>query len=94
MEMEENKSIPFLDVIIAKKEDGTLRHQVFRNKNYKESYLHADSYDHPAQKFGVHNALVVRALIMYDANHLNEENKHLTTMFKNMGFKDRDTRKS
>ena len=48
MELEENGSIPFLDVLITRKEDGTLGHRVFRKKTNTESYLHADSNHHPS----------------------------------------------
>lgn len=59
MELEEHNSIPFLDVLVIRKEDGTLGHQVFRKKTHTENYLHAEYYHHPAQKFGVLNTLVV-----------------------------------
>ena len=62
MEIEENMSIPFLDVLVTIKEDGTLGHQVFKKKTHTDSYLHAESYHHPAQKFGVLNTLAVRVL--------------------------------
>ena len=61
MEIEENNSIPFLDVLVIRKEDGTLGHQVFRKKTHTEIYLHAEFYHHPAQKFDVLNNLAVRA---------------------------------
>ena len=48
MELEENRSIPFLDVLITSKEDGTLGHMVFRKKTNTESYLHTDSHHHPS----------------------------------------------
>ena len=46
MELEENSKIPFLDVLISRKEDGTLGHQVYRKKTHIDSYLHANSYHH------------------------------------------------
>ena len=61
MELEENGSIPFLDVLITRKEDGTLGYRVFRKKTNIESYLHADSHHHPSQKIGVINTLAMRA---------------------------------
>ena len=37
MELEENGSIPFVDVLLTRKKDGTLGHEVFRKKySYKE----------------------------------------------------------
>ena len=46
MELEEDRSIPFLDVLLTRKEDGTLGHEVFHKKTH--SYLHADSHHHPS----------------------------------------------
>ena len=48
MELEENGKIAFLDVLISRKEDGTLGHQVYKKKAHTDSYLHADSYHHPS----------------------------------------------
>ena len=61
MELEENGSIPFLDVLLIRKEDGTLGHRVFIKKTHTLSYLHADSHHHPSQKIGVLNTLAVKA---------------------------------
>ena len=72
METEENKFIPFLDILVIRNDDGTLGHCVFRKKTHIDSYLHAESYHHPDQKFGVLNTLAVRAMMISDAEHLNE----------------------
>jgi len=88
MELEENGKIPFLDVLINRKEDGTLGHQVYRKKTHTDSYLHADSYHHPSQKFGILNTLAVRAFRISDPDHLKDEIDHLTTLFKNIGYRE------
>ena len=54
-----------------------------------DSYLHAESYHHPAQKFGVLNTIVVRALRISDKEHLEEEISHLTSVFLGLGYKER-----
>ena len=94
MELEENMSIPFLDVLIIKKEDGSLGHKVFRKSTHIESYLHANSHHHPAQKFGVLNSLAIRALRISDAEHLNEEKKHLVSTFKSIGYKENEIKRA
>jgi len=81
MELEENMSIPFLDVLINRKEDGSLGHKVFRKSTHIESYLHTDSHHHPAQKFGV-------------LNTLNEENEHLFSTFHSIGYKEKEIKRS
>ena len=88
MEVEENKSIPFLDVLITRKEDGTLGHHFFWKKNHTCNYNHAEPYHHSTKKFSVLNTLVVRALRIFDAEHLKEEINHLMFVFKGIVYKD------
>jgi len=90
MEEEDNGSIPFLDVLVTRKVDGTLGHKVFRKKTHTESYLHADSHHHPSQKIGVLNTLAIRASRIFDSEHLKDENNHLTNIFKSIGYKSKD----
>jgi hypothetical protein len=94
MELEENNSIPFLDVLMIRKQDGTLGHKVFRKKTHTDSYLHADSHHHPSQKMGVLNTMATRAARISDKEHLEEEINHLTRVFKNIGYREKDIKKA
>ena len=69
--MEENGSIPFLDVRITKRPDATLSHQVYRKPTHTEQYLHVDPHHHPAQKLGVIKTLATRDLKISDKGHLD-----------------------
>jgi hypothetical protein len=71
-----------------------LGHQVYRKKTHTDSYLHADSYHHPSQKSGVLNTLAVRAFRISDPDHLKEEIEHLTSVFKNLGYKEWSIKKA
>lgn len=90
MELEENMSIPFLDVLIIRKNDGSLGHKVFSKSTHTENYLHTDSHHHPAQNFGVLNTLAIRALRISDSEHLDEENKHLVSAFKGICYNEKE----
>ena len=46
METQENNSLPFLDVLLTKKTDGSLSHQVYHKKTHTDRYLHAESHHH------------------------------------------------
>ena len=72
MELEENGSIPFLDILISKRNDGTLSHQVHRKKTHTDRYLHAKSHHHLAQKIGVINTLVTQAMRLSDEEHIEQ----------------------
>jgi len=53
MDLEENRSIPFIDVMTTKKHDETIGHKGFRKKTHTKSYFHMDSHHHPSQNIGV-----------------------------------------
>ncbi len=65
-----------------------------RKATHTESYLHAESHHHPAQKFGVLNTLAIRALRIFDSEHLNEEKKHLVSTFKSIGYKEQEIKRA
>ena len=46
----EKYKIPFLDVLISKKEDGSIAHQVHGKKTLTERYLHANFHHFPRKK--------------------------------------------
>jgi predicted GIY-YIG superfamily endonuclease len=90
MEREENGTIPFLDILINRKEDGKLGHSVYRKKTHTENYLHASSHHHPNQKLGILNTLSIRAIRISDKEHLEQEKNHLHKVFKNIGYKEKE----
>ena len=89
IEKEENNCLLFLDVLTTKKQDGSLAHQVYREKTHTDIYLHANSHHHPAQKIGIINTLATRVLIISDKDHLKDEFKHLRGVLLSNGYKDK-----
>ena len=87
LEIEVHDNIPFLDVLITNKENGSILHQVFRKKTYIEQYLYSNSHHHATQKFDVLNTLATRALRIYDDIHISGENVHLLEVFISNGNK-------
>lgn len=53
METEENGCLPFLDVLVTRKNDGSLGHAIYRNKTHTDRYLHTESHHNPKQKLAV-----------------------------------------
>ena len=71
MELETKNSLPFLDVLISKREDGSIAHQVFRKKTHTERYLHAKLHHFPPQKFGIIATLATRTYRISEVDHLD-----------------------
>ncbi|XP_071440799.1 uncharacterized protein [Hetaerina americana] len=76
MELEKNKQIPFPDVLVKRKEDGSLGHAVYRKATHTDRYLKSLPHHHPAQKASLVATLVHRAYELSDAESLSAEKKH------------------
>lgn len=91
MEAEANSHIPFLDMLVSFKSDGTFGHCVYRKPTHIDRYLHATSHHHPAQKQAVLNALAYRAnrtlKRFSNKEHFKEEKAHLTNALEKNGYK-------
>ena len=61
MEQEEGNSMPFLDVKVHRRADGTLGHSVYRKPTHTDRYLHSSSFHHPRVKSSVNQTLLQRA---------------------------------
>ena len=90
MEMEENNQIPFLDVLVRRKEDGTLGYQVYRKPTLTNRYLHATSHHHLSQKNSVISSLIHRALTISEPTSVNEELEHLNRVLNRNGYNNKD----
>ena len=88
MEIEENGRLPFLDIDIYKKEDGSLGHKVYRKPTHTNLDLHQLSHHHPANKHSVLSSLIHRAHALCDQDSLPQELDFLTTVFKENGYND------
>jgi hypothetical protein len=86
MEIEENGHLPFMDIDIYKKLDGSLGHKVYRKPTHTNLYLHQLSCHHPANKHCVLSSLVHRARAICDQDSLPQKLDFLTTVFKHNGY--------
>ncbi|XP_018401736.1 PREDICTED: uncharacterized protein LOC108778909 [Cyphomyrmex costatus] len=94
MEIEENGKLPFLNVLVTKKTDNTLGHQVYRKPTHTDRYLHAESHHHPAQKQSAIHSLVYRAFSISDKEHLKTELNYLKETLQRNGYNKEDVNRT
>lgn len=85
MEKESNRRIPFLDMLVERKE-AELSTKVYRKNTHIDRYIHFKSYHHPRVKSGVISCLKNRAEKVCDQEHLGAERAHLKRTFKANGY--------
>jgi hypothetical protein len=78
-------SLPFLDVLVTKEQNGTLGRTVYRKPIHMDLYLHAESHHHPSQKHAVLASLINWAKTVYDTESLNSEIQHIK-VFRHNGY--------
>ncbi|CAH1242806.1 Hypp6981 [Branchiostoma lanceolatum] len=86
-ELEENGSLPMLDVLMSRKEDGWLKFSVFRKSTHTDQYLQFDSHQPMEHKMGVIRTLRHRAdhIITEDEDRAIEY-EHLRTVLSVAGY--------
>ena len=87
METETSDSLPFLDVLISKRVDGSLGHPVYRKPTHTDRYLNARSFHPPSVKSSVNRILLRRAHIISDKEHLPTELQHLNVVLRDNGYR-------
>ena len=85
-ELEEEGCLPYLDVLVQRKMDGSLGHSVYRKKTHTDRYLNSKSHHHPQQKASVIKTLTHRAKIVCDTEHIQSEMRHLMWALKGNGY--------
>ena len=86
METETNGELPFLDILIRRRGNGTLGHKVYRKPTHTDLYLNGKSHHHPSQKNAVLCSLIHRAKRISDKDNLKGELKHLKKTFIDNGY--------
>ena len=86
-EQEQDQQIPFLDTLVTRKEDGSVKLQVYRKKTHTDQYLNFSSH-HPIQhKLGVIRTLFDRCEnIVSEENDRKVEEEHIREAMKKCGY--------
>ncbi|XP_045535026.1 uncharacterized protein LOC123721196 [Papilio machaon] len=85
-EVEKERKLPFLDVLVKVRPDGSLGHSVYRKPTHTDRYLHASSHHHPLHLNAVVTSLVNRAHDLCDKDHLPGELEHLSNVLRRNGY--------
>ena len=85
MEGESEGSIPFLDVLVRRREQQ-FETSVYRKATHTDSYTHYTSNHHPATKFGIITCLKKRTISVCKGEYFKEELQHLTSTFRSNGY--------
>lgn len=72
-ELESNSSLPFLDVLLTRNDDGHLARTVCRKSMHSKRYLDFLSFHRLSQKIGVARTLFTRARRICDPISINSE---------------------
>ena len=83
IEREADMSLPFLDLLIMRTEDG-LKFKVYRKKTNKEDYIHFYSAHSNRVKSGVVIGFYLRAYRICSEEYLNAELSHIQEIFKEL----------
>jgi hypothetical protein len=89
METESEGHLPFLDLDIYRRPDGSLGHKVYREPTHTNLYLTAKSHHHPSNKQAVLSTLLHRARALCNEDSLQAELVFLKDVFKQNGYSDR-----
>jgi hypothetical protein len=89
METESEGHLPFLDLNIYRRPDGSLGHRVYRKPTHTNLYLSAMSHHHPANKQAILSTLVHRARALCDQDSLPAELDFLKDIFRQNGYNNR-----
>jgi hypothetical protein len=73
VEVEKEGKLPFLDLLLIREDNDTIRKKVYRKPTNTSRYLNFESYHHISQKISLVDSLLYRALIICDSEFIEEE---------------------
>ena len=88
MELEQNRSLPFMDVRFTRLPSGALEREVYRKPTHTNRYIHADSHQPMNVKSATIRCLVDRAFKLCSSNAIRErELETIRTIMVENGYK-------
>jgi hypothetical protein len=94
MKRERDIHLPFLDIDIYRRPDGSLGHRVYRKAAHTNLYLNSSSHHHPCNKQAVLSTLVHRGRTLCDQDSLHVELVFLSDIFRQNGYTEQQIRRA
>jgi hypothetical protein len=88
METKSEGHLPFLDIDIYRRPEGSLGHKVYRKPAHTNLYLNARSHHHLSSKQAALSTLIHRARALCDQDSLHAELEFLKDIFRCNGYND------
>ncbi|MGL4481483.1 MAG: reverse transcriptase domain-containing protein, partial [Lactococcus garvieae] len=89
MEPEKDRSFNFLDVLLSKRPDNSLKLSVYRKPTWTGQYTHFNSYVPLSQKRNLVRTLAYRARRICSNDTVEDELLHIIDILKNNGYPER-----
>ncbi|XP_072023258.1 uncharacterized protein [Amphiura filiformis] len=87
-EEEEDGQLPFLDTLIVRASDGSVKVKIFRKPTHTDQYLSFASHHPLEHKLSVIKTLLYRSEIVTDPEDRAEEIEHVKGALRNCGYRD------
>ncbi|BHF82949.1 hypothetical protein SprV_0802608900 [Sparganum proliferum] len=89
LEMESAGSLPFLDVLLNRRSDGSIRRSVYRKKTWSGQYTNFASFVPLQQKRNLVRCLAQRARKICSTDSIEEELRKIQDLLRENGYPDR-----
>jgi hypothetical protein len=86
METERDGHLPFLDIKIYRRPDGSLDHKVYWKPTHNNLYLNPESRHHPSNIQVILSTLVYRDKALCDKESLHDDLELPKTIFRENGY--------
>ena len=86
VEHEKNGTLPFLDVLVCRRQDDSVCLRIYRKPTHTNRYLNWKSFHHPSHVISVADSLIRRAILISDPDYLDEELKFISKVLIQNSF--------
>ena len=86
MDLESKETLPFLDTLLTRTEQGNIDISVHRKPTHTDQYLQYISHHPPHVKSGVASCLFHRAQTIATGSNIKKEEEHLSMVLSNNGY--------